>query len=136
MKEYFEEIIGYAAPRATIAAVKVHAGIALRETDTEVVDLPSDMTKRGLYGHYCWQQGWVVMTDARGCLEFKPRQDAAWTDENPVRPFLAYWERYYKHVRVQKASEDVCGLCYKFQVGDLLGIIIIFVLTPFELLPC
>jgi hypothetical protein len=130
LKEHFETLRQYACPRAT-KQVKLDVGIALRDEDVDVEDLPSNYTLRGSYCRYCWDVGFVATSDAKGNFTVEPRTDAEWrgprTDDEPppllpqrdyepcaFSSYMAYWHEHYPKLRVQKASEDLCSKCFKY----------------------
>jgi hypothetical protein len=53
--------------------VRELTGVGLRAGDEERIELPTHMTKRGLYKTYCWEQGWKLVTDDKGRYTRTPR---------------------------------------------------------------
>jgi hypothetical protein len=48
-------------------------GLGLRAGEEEKIEVPTHMTKRGLYKLFCWQPGWKLVTDARGTYTRSPQ---------------------------------------------------------------
>jgi hypothetical protein len=88
------------------------------------VELPSTMTKRGMYQRFCYDRGYKIKTDAFSAypkLEDYPIRtdfdDVFWPlGSEPLQvcswpSFLAYWKANYPNMIIRKPCEDVCGEC-------------------------
>ena len=88
----------------------------------ELAGEPPFMSKRSLYGSFCYKKGWKISTTAKGNtsavkttgtdLEFIDVP----SDQQPVSfmTFRKFWNRHYPKLQIQKPSKDVCGDCHKF----------------------
>lgn len=124
LRVFFEELSTYEEPRAT-RFVREAAGVDIRDADANVVDLPSYMTKRGLYSQFCWYRGIKVSSTHKGNPTRAIRSDEAWKEENsePLpcpswTTFRRFWNREYSHLRIQRPVKDICNDCYRFYLGN------------------
>ncbi|CAB9528194.1 hypothetical protein SEMRO_2170_G317420.1 [Seminavis robusta] len=73
MHEFFKDMQQYALPRATkIVRTQMVDGVntlvELREEEKDTIELPSSMTKRGLYNRFIGGLGWKIQWDNKGRL--------------------------------------------------------------------
>ena len=54
------------------------AGVGIWNSDSEVIELPSWLTKRKLYGMFMYQQGVIAKADAKGKYTTIKRDDEEW----------------------------------------------------------
>jgi hypothetical protein len=124
LREFFEVmVIDHGEERAT-RLVQAKTKTGLRNSEADLVELPSAMTKRGMYQRFCYNRGYKIKTDAFGVypkledypirtdfnnvfwpLGSKPLQVCSWPS------FLAYWKANYPNMIIRKPWEDVCGEC-------------------------
>lgn len=62
--DFFEKLQDEAAVPATRLAREI-TGVGLRAGEEEI-ELPTHMTKRGLYTKFCWERGWKLLSDVKG----------------------------------------------------------------------
>ena len=128
---FFEDILKLAAPRATRIATTVvendrsadnqtetEARVELRDKDVDKLELPSSMTKRGLYARFLKERcGVVQVLDAQGRVA-GVHGDEETDDVVPRYPswrtFCRHWEKYYPKLVVAKAREDICDDCWRY----------------------
>lgn len=96
----------------------------LRDTDLEVVDLPSNFSKGGLYARYCKEVcGTTVKFDAKHRLVSAEGVSGTEKEDIPAwSTFLNFWKKNYPKLRIQKPAKDICGDCYKYANPLLLAI--------------
>lgn len=123
LRNYFEGLCELEEPRAT-RIVRETAGISLREAG-DSVDLPSYMTKRGLYKQFCWYRGIKVSTTARGATIYDKRDDEEWVNRNeePLTicswsTFIRFWKEEYGHLTIQRPIKDICNECYRYAMAS------------------
>jgi hypothetical protein len=63
---YFDRLKDFGAPRATPIVRNATGIIDVRDEDTDLLELPTSITKRGQYRRYCNERGWVADVDAKG----------------------------------------------------------------------
>jgi hypothetical protein len=118
---HFQLLRQHAAPRATLLVRRETGATETRDDDPDVEDLPTFISYRGSFKQFMWEQGYKVITDSKGRVETEIRTDPEWTRGEPANPplafssYLSFWNRHYPKLRVQKASEDICGACFRFQ---------------------
>ena len=133
---FFVDIVKLATPRATRIVTTVvennkqtgdpsadnelttQARIELRDKDEDILELPSSITKRGLYARFLKERcGVIQVLDAQGRVagvrgdeptDVVPERYPSW------RTFCRHWERYYPKVVVAKAREDICDDCWRY----------------------
>lgn len=92
--------------------------IELRENDEDVMELPSSMTKRGLYKRFLQERvGIIQVLDAK-CRVVGVRSEE---EGGPIpeiypswRSFNRYWDKYWPKLIIAKPREDVCDDCWKY----------------------
>ena len=57
-----------------------------------------------------------MTTNAKGgnSLEEEPKFEGERKSVVPWTTYHRYWKQNHKHIKVNRPSEDICGLCYKF----------------------
>lgn len=122
LRIFFEELCEMEEQRAT-RLIREASGISLRDCG-DTVDLPSYMTKRGLYRQFCWYRGVKVTTSSKGTPIMEKRTDPGWSDNTePLRciswsTFRRFWRRNYGQLRIQKPIKDICGECFKYAINN------------------
>jgi hypothetical protein len=118
LKDFFEELIDEAEVPAT-RLVRELTGMGLRAGEEEKIELPTHMTKRGLYKQFCWQRGWNLVSDAKGNYTKTPRPyDTEFLDGserqevNAWSTFENYWKIKYPNLKIRASSEDICSECH------------------------
>ena len=48
--------------------VRVLNRVELRDTNIDLIELPSSFTSRSLYSRFCWERGYAIKADAKGKL--------------------------------------------------------------------
>jgi hypothetical protein len=122
LDSFFEYITQFANPRATrIVAIRTNNGgikMDLRDENEELLELPSSFTKRGLYTRFLEENGWKETWDSQGrVIERGPIVESADVACSlPCWPsFHAHWKKYFEHLVIPAAREDVCSECWKFK---------------------
>ena len=116
LKTFFEDLKEQAETHAT-RVIREVSGSALRADEVDTVELPSSMTKRQLYGQYCYKRGWVVRADAKGKLpklkDYPVRKfDDHWPVGSVPKPvpsriyFDMYWQKNYPKMKIRPPSAD------------------------------
>ena len=115
LHQFFKELELYAAPRATRVVRSSLGGEELRDDDLDLVDLPSNFLKNGLYARYCKEVcGTSIKFDSKHRLvstEAVPGMEMA--DIPAWSTFRKFWDKNYPKLKIQKPSKDICGECYK-----------------------
>ena len=130
LKMFFDMLETLAVPRATRVVRTLVKGegkeetnpstvrVELRDDDTDVLELPSSMTKRGIYARFLKDHcGIVQVLDARSCvIAVRPNgPDDHVPDCYPSwRSFNRHWERFYPKLVIARPREDVCEDCWKY----------------------
>ena len=114
---FFKSLEKLAAPRATVL-VRLETGIDIRDDDVDLLELPPNMTKRGLYKRYLHTRGYDSETDHKGNYEIKPLEEEDQLEYISWTTFRNYWERHYPHLVIPNARRDICGECFKFSLSS------------------
>jgi hypothetical protein len=107
----------FAGPRATRLIrdlVCEEVLLDLRNDDADILELPSNFTKRGLYNRYLQENGWVFKFDSK-CRVI----EKILLEEGLVQPvswptFWNFWCKNYPKLVVPNAAEDICNECVRF----------------------
>jgi hypothetical protein len=104
--DFFQKLQDEAEVPATCL---VRGGV--RAGEEESTELPTHMTKRGLYKKYCWEQGWKLVTDAKGKYTKTPRpHDTAFpegSEPNEIiawATFLNYLNEKHPNLKIRASS--------------------------------
>ncbi len=104
LRDFFAKLHEEAEVPAT-RLVRELTGTGLRAGEEERTELPTHMTKRGLYTKFCWEQGWKLVADAKGKYTAKPRPpDTAFPEGSERKErmawstFLNYWKENYPNL--------------------------------------
>lgn len=103
--------------------VKLMTGIVTRD-DKDTVELPSSYSKRRLYVRHCYENGHVVVSDAKG--NFGKMNKYAYRDDDDFAPadrksvvsyptFLNLWKKNFPELVIRPPSRDICDDCVKFK---------------------
>jgi hypothetical protein len=118
MTNYLEKIQKLAAPRATLVArniVRDEVQIELRDDDEELLELPSNMSKRSIYNNLVAECGWKFTYDSRSrIIERTPIEGVEQTDAPSWSGFRQHWKTNFAKLVVAGARQDVCNECYVF----------------------
>ena len=134
LEMYFQEILTLAVPRATrivrnavrqteTVGATTNAfqfRVELRDDDEELLELPSSMSKRGLYARFL--KDWVgiiqVLDAKRRVAAVRPAEDDGEQDMPEIYPswrtFNRHWQKYHPKLVVAKPREDVCDDCWTY----------------------
>ena len=138
LESFFEDLSKLANPRATrIVTMKVdehrqsqraelgnvEVQIELRDTNKDLIELPSSMTKRGLYKRFLEENIGIRQTLDAKC-RVKKVEVVSSDDEDRDKPevpgcypswrtFNRYWEEKWPHLVVCRAREDICEECWR-----------------------
>ena len=128
MREFFDGLLLLGVPRATqVVRAFTRSGSTVTELrdDDDIVDLPPNFTKFGLYKRFLGELGWRIRVDPKNRLIQEYPVD---TNKDPLlewkfvpawRTFYDYWASQHPRLRIPKASEDICGDCYAFATSAL-----------------
>ena len=117
LKNFFERLKDEAETHTT-RVVRTASGVTLRDKEVDTVELPSSFTKRQLYSRYCFQRGWVVYADAKGCLPKlkdyprRPFNDSDWPVGSEAKPVPSrkysdhYWKSNFPLMKIRNPSAD------------------------------
>ena len=117
LKIFFEGLKDEAETHAT-RVVREVSGVTLRDEEVDTVELPSSFSKRQVYSRYCFQRGWVVRADAKGCLpklkdyQRRPFNDLDWPVGSEAKPvpsriyFDQYWKSHFPLMKIRNPSAD------------------------------
>jgi hypothetical protein len=91
-----------------------------RDDDDNLIDLPPHCTKLGLYKQFIAERGWRYIYDPKNRILDKVAIEGM--EQEPTDPsflpsvktFLLYWQKNFPHMRIQKASADICDECFVF----------------------
>ena len=122
---YFLSLQELGAPRATrlvsnLSADKQKVNMELKDSDADLIKLPSCHRKRSLYRGFLLSQGWEAKFDNKSrqiSLEQAGElvEEEA-TDKCPVSwpTFCQYWEQHFPKLVIQRPAEDLCDDCVIF----------------------
>jgi hypothetical protein len=117
LTDFFEETKKFAGPRATGIVrdlVRDRVEVALRDDDTELLELPTCYTKRNMYQQYTIEQGWVFKLDSKGKVISKTPADEELEEPASWPTFLNFWKTHYPKLVVPRPSEDICNECFLY----------------------
>lgn len=111
---FFNSLEQLGNPRATRLIRHKTGRTELRDTDDELVELPSCHSKRSLYARYLQDSGWSVKLDAKSrVIEMNSIDESVESTVIAWSTFLQFWSINYKHVVLQSPAKDVCGECFE-----------------------
>jgi hypothetical protein len=107
LMDFFERLQDEAEVPAT-RLVREITGVGVRAGEEEEIELPTQMTRRGLYKKFCWEQGWKVISDATGNYTRTARLYDTEYPEGSERKevgawssFIKYWKEKYPHLKIR-----------------------------------
>jgi hypothetical protein len=117
---FFEVLVtDHGEPRAT-RLVRTKTKTGLRDAEIALVELPSAMTKRGIYQKFCYDRGYAIKANAIGSYpklkDYPARDDfddVFWPPGSEPLPvcswcsFATYWKVEFPKLVVRPPSEDV-----------------------------
>jgi hypothetical protein len=104
--------------------VRERTSVGLRKDEEGLIELPSCLSKRGLYKQFCFERGHVLVASAKGnfgCMDdFSPRpyDEDFWPEGSvtlPVVPWSTFgkvWEERLPKLRIRRKCEDTCPECF------------------------
>ena len=118
LHEFFHQIKQFGTPKAT-RFVREETGSGLRDGEEDLIELPISWSKRAVYARFCFERGFVINTDDRGCITKTTRTDGQWNagDEKRIcdwHTFLIFWDKHYPLARIAPPSTDICTDCHIF----------------------
>jgi hypothetical protein len=115
---FFGELLNQAAPRATLLIrnlVRGQVDTSLRDEEGGLLDLPSHMTKRGLFNSLLGERGWKHKYDNRGRIIDRSAIEGAtqlkavsWTS------FTRHWQKNHPKLIIAGSREDICNECFVY----------------------
>jgi hypothetical protein len=110
-----------AEPLPTRFVREITGELTTRDTNTELKQLVSSFSKRGLYSAFSYEQGWTIRTTAKGTVIRTSRSDELWEASGRQHAplvswgtFNRFWQKFFPWLIIRRPSTDVCGECYKF----------------------
>jgi hypothetical protein len=111
LMDFFEKLQDEAEVPAT-HLVREISGVGLRAAgEEEKIELPSYMTRRGLYRKFCWEQGWKLVSDVKGNYTRTARLYDTEFPEGSERKevgtwssFDRYWKEKYPNLKIRANS--------------------------------
>ena len=108
--------------------IRLESGTALRDSDVDMLQLPSFYSKRQLYERYCYDRGWEVRAFNDGSYppvkKYKRRKNdfedgdmALWPlGSEPLEvcswpTFIRIWRNHLPHLKIRSPSLDTCTTC-------------------------
>jgi hypothetical protein len=127
-REWIDEFLSLleeqGAPRATrVVRFLNKDGNLVQETrddDVDVIDLPSNLTKLGLYKQFVAERGWKFIYDPKNrVIDKVPLEGIVQEPENvedvpSITTFLSHWDTYFPKMKIQKHAADICDECFVF----------------------
>jgi hypothetical protein len=127
-REWIDEFLALleeqGAPRATrlVRFINKEGNLVqeTRDDDVDVIDLPSNLTKLGLYKQFIAERGWKYIYDPKNRVIDKVPIDGMVQDpEDPtflpsITTFLSHWDSFFPKMRIQKQAADICDECFVF----------------------
>ena len=102
-------------------------GSGLRKEEEDLVELPSNFSKRKLYRDFCFQRGYKIKGTAKGSYgntsvyELRPVDPYLWPEGTMPLPvcsysnFLLIWKEKFPNLKIRNRCEDTCGDCVRFR---------------------
>jgi hypothetical protein len=116
--DFFKEMVKLAQPRATLivrSIVRDEVVTNLRQDDEDIVELPSNLTKRSLYNRMVHELGWEFTYDSKSKVIERKAIEGMEQEQVPSwNTFRRFWKLHYPKLFVASAREDVCNQCYVF----------------------
>lgn len=117
---FFIEMEQLGCPRATeivrnLDLADNSLSFDFRNSDTELVELPSCYSKRSIYNRFLLDCGWKYNVDSAGRV--KEKVEVAGVEQVEVLSwpaFLGFWKKEYPHLVIARPREDICGDCWVF----------------------
>jgi len=116
---FFEDMTKLGCPRATlfvrdIVGDRIHH--SMRQTQEDLIELPTAMSKRSIYGRFLREKGWKYKVSTVNGVAHKEPLEGVTQDKDVGSwwKFLDYWKRNYPHLVVAAPREDICGECYLY----------------------
>jgi hypothetical protein len=82
----------------------------LRDTNDEVVCLPSYLTVLGYYAKFCFEKrGMKVTTTNKGAVKTIPAVAGVERSIPSWRSYCMYWKSHHPNMRVRNPTEDICS---------------------------
>ena len=113
--------------------IQMETRIGVRDSDLELIHLPSYYGKRQLYETFCYESGWVAKLHSDGLYphldNFPLRKNdddvngpelALWPEGSDAlticswRLFLRIWKQYLPNLKIKPPSLDTCNLCDEY----------------------
>jgi hypothetical protein len=107
--------------------VREVTGLSLRRDEENLVELPSQFTKRKLYAEYCFSRGYQVKSNATGSYgkvssyPIRAYDDLLWPEGSQTLPvcswkgFLSTWKEEFSYMKIRNPCEDTCAECFKIR---------------------
>ena len=89
-----------------------------REDDEDVLELPSSMTKRGLYKRFLKERIGIIQVLEAKCRVVGVRMEDSDTEVPDLYPswrsFNRHWVKHWSKLIIAKPREDVCDDCWRY----------------------
>ena len=131
LHDYFKHLHTQAAPFAT-RIVREETGMLERDSDTDITHIPPNMTKKNLYGVWCFDRGWKIKYNKRCKGSYSTIKEFTFREHDdhlivPLFPtgmarkpivawctFTSFWKRHYPKLRIRPRGADTCTDCLIF----------------------
>ena len=115
---FMNQIVPMAGARPTrYTRCAVSRTVSERDTN-DIMELDPVVTKRGLFKEYSYLHGWKIKTTAKGYIIKTPDNN---NTDNQIDIcswgfFVRFWKTTYPKMIIWKAGNDVCSMCYQFNM--------------------
>lgn len=130
--EYLMEVGHTEGESQATRFVRELTGIGIRNSEKFGMTLPPYRSKRGMYLQYCWNNGWIPVSNGKGdyvsiaSYKRRPNDDeygdmALWPTNSislPVCTFHTFrkiWKEHFPLMKIRQRSEDICLQCHIFK---------------------
>ena len=116
MEKFFEELKTLASPRATELVRRISGGTELRNTDQEILELPTYFNRSLVFRRFLFENGWKPLYDNKHrlvemqAIPGKEQSDLIACETT----FMRFWKENFPKLIVQRPGQDICGDCYVF----------------------
>ena len=123
---YFQELLEECDVAAT-RFVRLETDMIVERDNNNNKYLPVGQSMRYCFSRFCFKRGMYVYFDKNGNMKTVKRPNQPDLKRKWLLPFVgehqkipswtkfrAFWNDNYGNIKLSKASEDICGCCYRF----------------------
>ena len=104
--------------------IRDRTSVGLRKEEEDLIELPSCLSKRGLFKKFCFERGHVLLASSKGSYgkleDFAPRpyDELLWPEGSetlPVVPWSVFhqiWKEKLPKLKIRNRCEDTCPECF------------------------